>query len=223
MSISILLMEDDFDLAEVICEYLESEGYKVSHCRDAQSAEDLAYERSFDLFLLDVRVPFGNGFELLQSLRDAGKSTPAIFLTSLISIEDIKQGFRAGCDDYLKKPFELEELQIRMEALLKRRFMHTVDETVDLGNGVVFNPLSHSIDKNGAVLSLSQKETRLLKLFLENQERILSKKEIFDSLWDFNEEPSDMSLRAYVSKIRAILGRDSVKNVRGSGYLFAKK
>ncbi|EOI5010721.1 two-component system response regulator DccR, partial [Campylobacter jejuni] len=112
MAAKILLLEDDLSLSEIIEEFLNDEGYEVFLCDNAQEALDMAYERYFDLWILDVKVPLGDGFSLLKELRKSGKQTPAIFMTSLNTTNDLKQGFDAGCDDYIKKPFELAELSI---------------------------------------------------------------------------------------------------------------
>lgn len=133
MAAKILLLEDDLSLSEIIEEFLNDEGYEVFLCDNAQEALDMAYERHFDLWILDVKIPLGDGFSSLKELRKSGKQTPAIFMTSLNTTNDLKQGFNAGCDDYIKKPFELAELSIRVKALLKRAFSHKNEDFEDLG------------------------------------------------------------------------------------------
>ena len=123
MNAKVLLMEDDAQLSEIIKEYLEENGYDVKLATDGEEAFDMAYEEKFDIFLLDVKVPLMNGFDLLSKLRREGNETPAIFLTSLNGIEDLSRAFEAGCDDYLKKPFELKELLLRVKSISKRVFI----------------------------------------------------------------------------------------------------
>ena len=111
----ILLLEDDLMLSEVIVEHLEEYGYKVTALYDGIAAEDLLFEEKFDLLLLDVNVPLLNGFELLKNLRESGNNTPAIFITSMNTPQDVLEGFELGANDYLKKPFEMIELKARID------------------------------------------------------------------------------------------------------------
>jgi len=115
----IFLLEDDVSLNETICEFLEDEEYEVICTYDGISAEDTIYENNFDILLLDVNVPGLNGFELLKKIRDKGDETPAIFITSLNSTENLSDGYSSGCDDYIRKPFELKELLLRIKTILK--------------------------------------------------------------------------------------------------------
>lgn len=105
MSAKIMLLEDDFVLSEILLEFLQEQGYDVCLYDNAKDALNAAYEQYFDLWILDVKVPYGNGFDVLKELRGCGKDTPAIFITSLDRITDLQSGYKAGCDDYLKKPF----------------------------------------------------------------------------------------------------------------------
>ena len=138
MAAKILLLEDDINLSEIVEEHLTDEGYSVDLATDAQQGLDLAYEKNYDLWILDVKVPLGDGFSLLKELRKSGKMTPAIFLTSLNTADDLKEGFNSGCDDYIKKPFELSELSLRVENILKRAFAHQNEDYENLGNGFTF-------------------------------------------------------------------------------------
>lgn len=221
MATKILLLEDDFVLSEILIEFLQERGYQVTLCEDANIALETAYEHSFDLWILDVKVPHGNGFSLLKELRECGKNTPTIFITSLSSIEDLQNGYKAGCDDYIKKPFELLELQYRIETLLKRSFAHKDDEFVALPNGFRFGILRQLLyDAQGEVVTLTQKETLLLMLLLQNKNTYVSQENIFATLWEYEQEPSEMSLRAYIKNLRKILGKDCILNQRGRGYCY---
>ncbi|MDP1784269.1 MAG: response regulator, partial [Sulfuricurvum sp.] len=114
----LLLLEDDPNLSESVAEYLQSQGYEVACAYDATSAEDFLYEHQFDLLLLDVNVPGGDGFSLLKEARKKGTATPAIFITSRNAMKDVEQGFESGGDDYLRKPYELKELLLRIQTIL---------------------------------------------------------------------------------------------------------
>ena len=218
--VRILLVEDDETLLDLISEYLGENGYDVTTSNNAKDALDLAYEQNFDLLILDVKLPKGDGFSLLSSLRELGVSAPSIFTTSLNTIDDLGKGYKSGCDDYLKKPFELKELLIRIQALLKRNFSHNNDELVVISNELSFHPQSKILSKNGEKISIPSKESDLLALFLQNKGKILTKDEIFNKIWSFDEEPSELSLRVYIKNLRQILGKDAILNRRGDGYIY---
>nr|WP_314391975.1 response regulator transcription factor [uncultured Campylobacter sp.] len=216
----ILLVEDDETLSELISEYLSEQGYDVIVRADAKVALDTAYERNFDILILDVKLPKGDGFSLLRELRRLGDDTPAIFTTSLNALQDLEIGYKSGCDDYLKKPYELKELLLRIQILLKRKFSHVNDEFIELGGGYKFYPSSKTLRQNGQIINLSNKESELLALFLENKNALLSKETIFEKIWNYGEEPSELSLRVYVKNLRRILGKDAIINRRGDGYIY---
>lgn len=216
----ILLVEDDETLSELISEYLSEQGYDVTVRADAKAALDTAYERNFDILILDVKLPKGDGFSLLRELRRLGDDTPAIFTTSLNALQDLEIGYKSGCDDYLKKPYELKELLLRIQILLKRKFSHVNDEFIELNGGYKFYPSSKTLRQNGQIVNLSNKESELLALFLENKNALLSKEAIFEKIWNYGEEPSELSLRVYVKNLRRILGKDAIVNRRGDGYIY---
>ena len=216
----ILLVEDDETLSELISEYLSEQGYDVTVRTDAKAALDTAYERNFDILILDVKLPKGDGFSLLRELRRLGDDTPAIFTTSLNALQDLEIGYKSGCDDYLKKPYELKELLLRIQILLKRKFSHVNDEFIELNDGYKFYPSSKTLRQNGQIVNLSNKESELLALFLENKNALLSKETIFEKIWNYGEEPSELSLRVYVKNLRRILGKDAIINRRGDGYIY---
>jgi len=216
----ILLVEDDETLSELISEYLSEQGYDVTVRTDAKAALDTAYERNFDILILDVKLPKGDGFSLLRELRRLGNDTPAIFTTSLNALQDLEIGYKSGCDDYLKKPYELKELLLRIQILIKRKFSHVNDEFIELNDGYKFYPSSKTLRQNGQIVNLSNKESELLALFLENKNALLSKETIFEKIWNYGEEPSELSLRVYVKNLRRILGKDAIVNRRGDGYIY---
>lgn len=231
MAAKILLLEDDFILSEIICEFLIEQGFEVVHCDNASSALNLAYEKQFDIWLLDVKVPEGDdfsqtsylpGFGLLKALREANKITPCIFITSLSSIQDIQSGYIVGCDDFLKKPFELLELKLRIETLLKRVFQSRIDEYEDFGNGLKFYFVSKMLYQDDKLVSLTQKESLLLNLLLQNVNSYVSQSVIFDELWELDQEPSELSLRAYIKNLRKIIGRDKIINSHNKGYCYVR-
>ncbi|TQR29193.1 two-component system response regulator [Campylobacter sp. MIT 99-7217] len=220
MAAKILLLEDDLNLSEIVEEYLSDEGFEVSLVGDAQEALDMAYEKHFDIWILDVKVPLGDGFSLLKELRQTGKTTPAIFLTSLNTADDLKEGFESGCDDYIKKPFELIELKMRIESLLKRSFSHKNEDYEDLGDGLKFVLNSQMLYKDDKPINLPSKEIKLLNLLLKHKNNFLSTEKILEEIYDYDEEPSELSLRAYVKNLRKIIGKEKIINQRGRGYCY---
>ena len=216
----ILLVEDDETLSELISEYLSEQGYDVTVRTDAKAALDTAYERNFDILILDVKLPKGDGFSLLRELRRLGDDTPAIFTTSLNALQDLEIGYKSGCDDYLKKPFELKELALRADNLLKRTFVHNAARRENIGGGFSFDMAQHALYRDGRAVPMPQKQARLLALFLKNRDKFLSKDEIFAALWDYDESPSELSLRVYIAELRKILGKDRIINASKLGYKY---
>ena len=216
----LLLLEDDPNLSESVEEYLTEQGYDVVCVYDAASAEDTLYEQKFDLLLLDVNVPDGNGFSLLKSSRSGGNNTPAIFLTSRNAMDDVEEGFASGADDYLRKPFALKELLLRIQTILKRNFYHPPSESIDLGDGVTYDTLNQVLKINGTEQNLQLKEHKLLKLFLQHKGELLHHEVIMEHLWDFDETPSDGSLRTYIKTLRKLLGGERIVSHKRLGYQF---
>jgi len=222
MKTSILLLEDDQQLSDTVRQFLEYQGYEVLCAYDGLQAQDMAYEKQIDLMLLDIKVPHQNGFDFLQTLRDDNVQTPAIFITSLNSVEDVTRGFDIGCDDYIRKPFALKELQARMEALLKRRY-GTYEEKIDLGEGLLFDIKENLLTQDNQRVPLKTKEAKLLSLFLEYPNALLTYDKIFEHLWEYAEEPSAGSLRSYVKTVRTFLGKDNIETIKNVGYRFVKE
>ncbi|PAF45263.1 response regulator transcription factor [Helicobacter sp. 11S02596-1] len=222
MAYKILLLEDDVLLSEILLEFLSEHHFEVWHCENATEALDMGYENHFDLYLFDVMVPQGDGFEALKTLREAGKLAPAIFITSLAKLKDLELGYQSGCDDYIRKPFELAELLLRIQTLLKRNFAHTNKDFEDFGNGVRFDLVSKTIYRDEELVFLPKKEIELLSILLQKPNQFISQQEIFERLWDFHQEPSEMSLRVYIKNLRALIGKDKIINQRGNGYCYVK-
>lgn len=220
MAAKILLLEDDLSLNEIISDALSDEGFKVSCVYDAQEALEKAYEENFDLWIFDVKVPKGNGFEILKELRESAKNTPAIFLTSLSMLDDVKQGFSSGCDDYIKKPFDVDELIIRVKNIIKRNFSHQKEDLILLSTSknISFDPLNKTLYQDKEIITLTNKEKELLSLLLKKRPHFVSIETIFNEIWSLDEEPVIMSLRVYVKNLRKILGKDLIINQRNIGY-----
>ncbi len=217
---SILLLEDDMNLGETVQEYLEDNGYEVDHVHTSEEALQKAYEKHYDLYLFDVMVPGIDGFELLKKIRTQSEA-PAIFITALDSVKDLEKGFESGADDYIRKPFELKELLLRIQTLLKRRF-DTTQEIIPIDERSYFDITSSQLIVQESPASLNQKEIRLLKLFLQHPNQPLSHEKIYESVWNYDETPSDMALRTYIKNLRKYLGKDRIQSIKRYGYKFVK-
>ena len=207
-SIKILCVPSDF---EVITAY------------DGEKASELIYEQQFDLFLLDVNVPLLNGFELLKQKRDDGVKTPAIYITSLNSIDSLEDGYKSGCDDYIRKPFVLKELLFRVENILKRGFFHETSARVKIDEHVEYDIESSLLFVDSKQVGLNTKTSHLLKLFLQNQEEVISHERIYDTLWSYEETPSENALRTYIKDLRKIIGKEKIVSIKKLGYRFSSK
>lgn len=217
---TLLLLEDDPNLSESVSEYLEEHGFDVKCVYDANSAEDILYEQKFDLLLLDVNVPGGDGFSLLKNSRGAGNSTPAIFITSRNAMSDVEEGFESGGDDYIRKPFALKELLLRIQTILKRNFYHNPVDTLAIADGITYDIGNQILLIDGKEQMLQLKEHKLLKLFIQHKNELLTHEMIMEHLWDYDETPSDGSLRTYIKTLRKLLGKDSIVSHKRLGYQF---
>lgn len=211
---SVLLLEDDPLFAETITDLLEENYFDVTHSVSGEKALEICYEKRFSLFLLDVRLPDLNGFDFLSILRDSGDSTPTIFLTSLTEQSSLSKGFQVGCDDYLRKPVNLEELLFRIRALLKRSGI--LDKTLTFPGGSL-DTTTNILTTTSGNTTLPRQEKELLELFLKERDRVITKEQIFEAIW--MGEIHEQTLRVYITHLRELLGKSTIRNIRGVGYL----
>jgi len=214
----ILLLEDDKLFNETLQDFLEEEGFILDCILDPYSALDLTYENNYDMYLFDVNLPYENGFELLKKLRESGDKTPTIFITSKNDKISLKEGFLNGADDYLTKPIDLDELLLRIHAILRRQ---TREEIPTIGQ-YHFNIVTKKLTLHGEYLELSVKASELLLVLLEGQEKVVSLEEIKERLWSHAEEASDGSLRVYIAQLKKYFPTQ-IENVRGVGYKMVKE
>jgi len=213
---NILLLEDDIILQEIIEEYLIELEYSVTSFYDGEQALDAISKGSFDLLLLDVQVPQISGFEILSYLRDIGNTTPAIYITSLDSIDDLKRGFDIGADDYLKKPFDLQELQARIERVVKS---YQLSDEI-LFDAISFNPRLHKLSMGDEEITIRQKESDILAYFIRHQNKIVSSSELIENIWNDENEPTQATIRTYIKNIRKLLQKEYIDTIKGEGYRF---
>lgn len=215
----ILLLEDDLILNEILEEHLKEQNYQVFTTFSSDEAEKYLYSQNFDLLLLDVNVPNLNGFDLLKELRKNSIKTPAIFITSLNMIEDMQKGFDSGCDDYIKKPFELKELDLRINNI-KRLFNIDLKESIEIADNIVLDMKNQSIKKDDKIYNLAKKEFEVLIYLYNNRVKIVSIDELINNIWSYEDSIEASTIRTYIKNIRKILGEDIILNIRGVGYKF---
>ena len=212
----ILILEDDDLFASTLEDFLSDEGFEVDIAKDGEECLELNFKKNYDLYIFDINVPKINGPDLLEQLRQSDDNTPTIFLTSYKDKDTLHDAFLKGCDDYLKKPADLDELILRIKALLKRNKKQF--KVIDLSNNFTFNPSTKRVYENEVDLNLPIKVLDLIELFLENKGEIVTKNMIISKLWTTQEEYSEGSIRVYINQIKKILGKDAISNIKGIGY-----
>ncbi len=215
----ILLLEDDPILGDLMFEHLQEGENIVTLCTSGDEAIEKLDENTYDILILDINVPNKSGIEVLKDARDFQKSTPAIFITAYRDTEHLKDAFSVGCDDYIKKPFELEELDERIKNI-KKRYQIESDSLIKIGSSMTFDTNKRVLIKDGKDISISQKEAEILRYFLTHKNRVISTNELVQNIWDYDEFPSEATLRVYIKNLRKLFGKDSIRTVRGIGYSF---
>ena len=208
----ILILEDDKLFNDTIEDFLDEEGFDVITTLDPYSALDIIYKNRFDLYLFDVNLPYESGFSLLKQLREANDTTPTIFLTSRDDKASLTQGFNVGADDYMKKPIDLDELLLRIKALLRRQIR---SEKIQIGDYTI-NVEAKEVFYNGEGVKLGKKAVELLFLLLQQQGELLSLETIEEQLWHRNQEISLGSIRVYITTLKKYF--PNIENIRGVGY-----
>jgi len=213
---NILLVEDDIDLHDTVKEFLE-QFYTMHSAYNGEEVISLVYENRYDLILLDIKLPKLNGIEVTKTIRDNHDNIPIIFLTSFDTQQDIENGFLVGGDDYVTKPFSLKELRLRIEAIFKR--VYGITNKIKLQSNVTFDLINDELIIDDKPIHLKPKEIKLLKFFLQNKNKPLSKDVILNNIYDYNEDGNEQSLRVFVNRLRNILGKKIV-TIKNLGYKF---
>ena len=212
----ILVLEDDQLFNETLEDFLEEEGYEVETAMDPYSALEISYKHVFDLYLFDVNLPYENGFDLLQKLRQSGDTTPTIFLTSREDKASLSEGFKKGADDYMKKPIDLDELLLRIQAVLRRQIRQ---ERVAIGE-YSLDTVAKTLYLDGKALDVTKKAIELLLLLIQAKSEVVSSDEIKGRLWAAGQSASDGALRVYITQLKKHFP-ENIVNVRGVGYRWA--
>lgn len=218
----VLVVDDEESLLDMVSSALRFAGYAVTAARSGSEGLSAARSGSFDVVVLDVNLGDMDGFELCRLLRRDGHDLPVIFLTARDHPDDLRVGFRHGGDDYLTKPFSLEELGLRVEALV-RRARRRSGSTERIGiDGLVLDDDAHLVTFDGVEVDLSPTEFRLLRYLLLNKGRVLAKTQILDYVWEYDFEGDVRVVETYMSYLRRKLGPEAarlIKTVRGVGYV----
>lgn len=213
----ILILEDESMLALSMREFLEDCGYEVNCYSHSEEAYDAIYDTVYDLLLLDVKV-LGekNGFEMLELLRKDGNKTPAIFITSLTDIDDLSRGYECGACDYIRKPFDLAELKLRIEQVIKMHCFSSIDESIILPFGYSYDLKKMKLTFEGQNIPLSKTETKILELLIKQRGNVVSYEMFWEEVWGEWIDPTN--IRVQVGNLRKNLKKDFIKNIRGVGY-----
>jgi len=205
----LLLLEDNQILSETLEHFLSREGYEIDIALTMEEAEDLTFDNKYDLYLLDINLPQGSGLELLGALRHAEDKTPAIFITALTDMVSISESFKLGAMDYIKKPFDPEELLIRIKAKFKK-------DTLFYGD-ISFDQEAQILRKNGKIIDIGNVQYEIFTRLLCECGNVVTKEKLYECL----NHISDTALRVAITKIKQRLNIEII-NIRGKGYLIEK-
>ena len=224
MKAHLLYVEDDASLGFVTRDNLELQGYQVTHFEDGQSAMAAIENQRFDLCILDVMLPGVDGFTIAEEIRKYDTQVPIIFLTAKSLKEDKIKGLKLGGDDYITKPFSIEELILKIEVFLRRRTIFAPNAAKNYRFGTYkFDYDNLDLSNNGDSKSLTQREADLLKLFLEQPNQVIKRSEILERLWGEDDYFLGRSLDVFISRLRKYLKKDEslkIENIHGVGFRF---
>ena len=224
MKAHLLYVEDDESLSFVTRDNLELEGYKVTYCEDGKKAMETFPKENFDLCILDVMLPEVDGYTIAKEIRKKNAQVPIIFLTAKSLKEDKIYGLRLGADDYITKPFSIEELILKIEIFLKRSQIVTKEQPTSFDIGEFnFDYKNLALKNDTGQKQLTQKEADLLKFFIENKNEVLKRAQILESLWGEDDYFMGRSLDVFISRLRKYLKEDEnlkIENIHGVGFRF---
>jgi DNA-binding response OmpR family regulator len=214
--VHVLLIEDDALVASGVAAGLRLHGFTVDHVDTAASADAAVAGAEFDIAVLDLGLPDEDGIDLLKRWRSRGSALPVLVLTARDALADRLDGLRSGADDYLLKPFELDELAARLDVLLRRSVGRSVDR-IEHG-ALSFEPATGEVRLHGAIVELARREKALLRTLLQHPRRILTPQQLQDSLYGFGQDVESNALNVHIHHLRRKLGTGVVETVRGVGY-----
>ena len=226
MADQILYVEDDETLAFLTNDALTDEGYEVDHYLNGADALKAFKKKTFDLCVLDVMLPVMDGFALAEKLRDLNTQVPIIFVTAKSMKEDLIKGLTIGADDYITKPFSIQELMLKINIFLKRRFIKTdLNQTVNIGASI-FDFKNLTLDYNGDIKKLTQREGELMQQLYVNKNSVVSRKDLLERVWGKEDYFLGRSMDVFISRLRKHLSSDDsvhIENVHGVGFRLTDK
>ena len=217
----ILLLEDDYLYKVSIKEFLQELDFNVDDFENGDDALDAVFTNSYDLLLLDIRVPGMDGFTLVETIRKEGLNTPIIILTSLTDIANLSRGYDLGCNDYIRKPFDLIELKFRIEQLIKNSCFKTLDDNIDIPPNYKFDVKKNILYKEKEQIDLSFKESELVSYLVQNRGFFVSIETLHERIWE-NKDISYSDIRMCIKRIREKTCKDFIKTKRFVGYKIDK-
>lgn len=223
MSLEIILVEDEFDIADSIKESLVGYGYKVTHIADGDLVLKAIQEGSFSLAIVDITLPNKDGFTILKEIRKSGNNIPVICLSARSELADRLIGFESGADDYVTKPFFIEELILRIQVLINRKNLF-FPEIISAGN-LSLNRISYKLKWKENSIKLSKRESVLIEFFMKNPDSIFTRQQILKSVWNISSDVETNVVDVYVLRIRKKLENDLgcflIETIHGIGYKFS--
>ncbi|HVC50076.1 MAG TPA: response regulator [Burkholderiales bacterium] len=215
----ILLVEDDLMIGESVRLGLRQDGFTIDWVQDGRAAELAMETETYAMVLLDLGLPKKSGLELLSTWRRQGNHVPIIILTAHDAISERVQGLDGGADDYLVKPFDLDELSARIRALFRRQAGRT-ESDIRVGE-LVFNPVTREVSYKGAAVVLSAREIGVLEVLLERPGAVLSREQLESRVYGWGEEVGSNAIEVHIHNLRRKLGQKAIRNVRGVGYMLS--
>lgn len=212
----ILLLEDEYSLRVSIEEFLIDLDYDVQSFKNGDDAFDAIFKTHYDLLLLDINVPGLNGFELLKATRQEKLEIPTIFMTARTQMQDFEEGYACGCCDYIRKPFDLTELQLRITQACKSFYFENTD-VLDFGDSLIYDTKKHKLMYKEEEIVLSKTENEILGLLLRCRGQIVAMTSFQDEVWGEYVDP--VNIRVQINNLRKKLPIDIIKNRRGQGYI----
>jgi two-component system, OmpR family, response regulator QseB len=216
----VLLVEDDAMIAQGVQTALRQGGFAVDWMRDGKSADNALQTSDFDVVLLDLGLPQRDGIEVLRELRKRGDSTPVIIVTARDEVQHRVAGLDAGADDYIVKPFDLDEVMARMRSVL-RRAAGRGDSSIQHGE-LKLDPVSHTVERSGVQVNLSAHEFAVLEALLQRPGAVLSRQQLEDRLYGWDAEIGSNAIEVYIHGLRRKLGSEAIQTLRGVGYFIPK-
>ncbi len=216
----LLLVEDDKQLGDGICAGLALEGYTVDWARNGNTAEDALLNEQFDLVVLDLGLPYRSGIDLLKGMRSRGNTTPVLVLTARDTVADRIKGLDSGSDDYMTKPFDLDELSARIRALLRRSAGQT--SSLITHGAITVDLAAHAVMLDDKPVEISPREFAILRMLLSSTGRVLSRSRLEETLYGWETDVESNAVEVHIHRLRRKLGSNLIRTVRGVGYLIDK-